>query len=499
MSPNETNNFSTSEIDASCRVPLLALFGGAAVWLVVGLALSLAAIMTFHKPDLFADFAWLTYGRVQPAANDALLYGFCIPAALGVVLWIFARLSQTQLLLPLVPVAAANIWHFGVLIGVVAILIGDSTGYAWLEFPRGSSVLLFVAFLLIAISAVATFGQRKKRELQPAHWFLLAALLWFPWIYLTANVFLASHHPVRGVSQAVIDWWFSNNLVFVWLALVGIGTALHFLPKFAGRPLQGRYMSLFVFCTLMLFGTWCGIPQGAPVPAWMPALSSVASLLLVVPLIAITAFVAKALRGAGQNETRSKGGPFGYIRFGMTAFILSSLMLMASSCPQFSRVTEFTWFGPAQMQLQILGFFTMMICGAIYELLPRIMNFELPYPKFVRLQYWLFGLGIVLWVGSLAVGGVEQGIKLNNSSIAFADTTATALIFLRLGTLGLLLLLVGSLLFAANVFVMTLRWKLALLKTVVAAVKAPLETASASASLRRDRVATGGEGGEVKS
>ena len=106
------------------------------------------------------------------------------------MLWIFARLSQTELVLPLVPVVAANIWHLGVFIGIVAILIGDSTGFTWLEFPRGSSVLLFAAFLLIAISAVATFGQRKERELYPSHWFLLAALLWFPWIYSTANLFL---------------------------------------------------------------------------------------------------------------------------------------------------------------------------------------------------------------------------------------------------------------------------------------------------------------------
>jgi hypothetical protein len=61
------------------------------------------------------------------------------------------------------------------------------------------------------------------------------------------------------------------------------------------------------------------------------------------------------------------------------------------------------------------------------------------------------------------------------------------LIFLRTGTTGLLLILLGSLLFAANVLAMTLKWKLALLKSLLAAVKAPLEAAPASASLRRDQ------------
>src|SRR5271165_5484714 len=104
MNNDDTNSFGPAGIDASCRVPLLALFGGAALWLVLGLGLGLVAAMSFHKPDLFADCACLNYGHAQAAANDLLLYGFAMPAALGVMLWIFARLSQAPLALPIVPV-----------------------------------------------------------------------------------------------------------------------------------------------------------------------------------------------------------------------------------------------------------------------------------------------------------------------------------------------------------------------------------------------------------
>jgi hypothetical protein len=65
-------------------------------------------------------------------------------------------------------------------------------------------------------------------------------------------------------------------------------------------------------------------------------------------------------------------------------------------------------------------------------------------------------------------------MKLGNPQTAFADSTAVALIFLRAGTTGLLFILLGSLLFAVNIFVMTIKWKLALLKSLLAAVKAPL-------------------------
>jgi cytochrome c oxidase cbb3-type subunit I len=469
MNQNEKNY---SAVDASCRVPLLALLGGAVLWLIVGLVLALVASLTFHKPEMFSNCPYLTYGRVQPAANDVILYGFAIPAALGAILWVFARLSESELLLPLVPIVAANIWHLGVLIGVVAILIGDSTGFAWLEFPRAGSVLIFTAFLLIATSAVATFGARRERALQPAHWFLLASLFWFPWIYSTANLFLVAW-PVRGVTQAVIDWWFSNNLIFVWLGLAGLGIAFYLLPKIAGRPLQDRYFALFVFWTFILFAPWCGIPQGAPVPAWLPAASTVASALMVIPLIALVVVFVKTVCCA---NVQCKGGPFCYAKFGTVVFLLSILMVIASGCPHFGRMSGMTWFTEAQTMLQIFGFFAIVVCGAVYELLPGVMDFELTFPKFVRFQHWMFMLGVAFLVLPLAIGGIEQGLKLEDPTVSFADVTQTMLMFLRVSTLGLLFLLLGSLLFAANIFGMTFKWQFGLVKCVANAIKAHLET-----------------------
>ena len=482
-------------IDASCRVPLLALFGGAALWLVIGSVLAMIASIKFHAPDFLADCPWLTYGRVQPAADNALLYGFCIPAALGVMLWIFAHLSRRPLCLAFVPVVAANLWHLGVLVGLVGILIGDSTGFTWLEFPRGGSVLLLAAFLLIAISAVATFGQRRERELFSSHWFLLAALLWFPWIYATGNLFLVAC-PVRGDVQTAIDFWFINNLLFVWLGLAGLGVSFYFLPKFAGRPLQSHYLALFAFGTLILFGTWNGIPIGAPLPAWMPALSAVAGSLTIIPVLAVAAIMWKTLCGskevasslrledsAQRADATSRGVAFCFIRFGLAAFMLSSLMLIAMACPQISRVTEFTWFGPAQTQLQLYGFFAMTMFGAIYYLLPRVVGFEWTFPKLARVQFWISMLGVLLLVLPLAIGGVVQGLKWANPGVAVVDVARATLPFLRISTTGLLFLLVGNLLFALNIFGLTFIWKLALFKKVLAVVKAPLETGSASTSL----------------
>ncbi|HTB83207.1 MAG TPA: cbb3-type cytochrome c oxidase subunit I [Candidatus Sulfotelmatobacter sp.] len=463
MNPADTNQDCSAKIDASCRVPLLVLFNGAALWLVLGLALSLFASLTFHAPEQFSCCPYMTYGHAVAAASDLLVYGFVIPAALGVMLWIFARLSQDKLELPLVVFLAGHLWHLGVFVGTVGILTGHSTGYQWLEYPRAADALLGVAFVLIAISAFATFGLRKERELYPSHWFLLAALLVFPWIYSSANVFIVTNHPVRGVGQAVINWWFANNLIFVWLALAGLGIAFYFLPKIANRPLHSRFWALFAFWTLLLFGTWLGIPAGAPVPAWLPAASQFASLLMIVPIVATAVILKNILWGA---NVKCFGGTYCYIRFGSVMFVVSALMLVAAGCPDFSRTVEFTWFGTAQAQLQILGFATMILAGAIYEIIPRTMGTALPFEKFKTLQFFASVLGVLLLVISLAVAGIAQG-KSNFASGA-------GKIALMVSTTGWLFLLLGSLSLLLNILVMTMKWKLGLAKSAWAAITAPL-------------------------
>ncbi len=163
------------------------------------------------------------------------------------------------------------------------------------------------------------------------------------------------------------------------------------------------------------------------------------------------------------------------IKFGFVSFVLSGLMLFAAACPHFGHLTQFTWFGAAQTQLQLYGFFVITMFGAIYYILPRMMGFDLPFPKLVRVQHWCAMLGVVLFVASLAVGGVEQGLKLNDPNVAFSDVTKSVLMFLRTSTLGLLFLLLANLLFALNLFVMIAKWKLALFKSGFAFVTSPLK------------------------
>src|SRR5437899_4113101 len=212
------------DIDRSCRTPLLVLFLSAGIWLVFSSVFALIASIKFHSPNFLADAAWLTYGRVRPAANNALLYGFCVQAGLGITLWMIARLGRTVFAQPGLAFLGAFFWNLGVTIGIGGIFMGESTGFETLEMPKYATLLMFLGYLPLGTSAVVTFHHRAQRQLFPSLWFLFTALFWFPWIFSTANVLVAMS-PVRGMARAVVAWWFANNLTEVWMVLVGLAAA----------------------------------------------------------------------------------------------------------------------------------------------------------------------------------------------------------------------------------------------------------------------------------
>jgi cytochrome c oxidase cbb3-type subunit 1 len=115
-----------------------------------------------------------------------------------------------------------------------------------------------------------------------------------------------------------------------------------------------------------------------------------------------------------------------------------------------SQVTQFTWFTVAKGLLNSYGFFAMVIFGAIYYVVPRLIGQEFPFPKLVRTHFWTAAVGVLLFVVPLAIGGIAQGLKLQHADVAFTDIAKGTLPFLRASTIGDLLMALGHLMFFVN-------------------------------------------------
>ncbi len=434
------------EIDASCRVPVMLLFICAVLWLLTASGFGIIASLKFHSPGFLAGCPWLTYGRVHPAQLNALIYGFAVQAGLGAVLWMICRLGRTRLVFAPGIVFGTIVWNVGVKLGIIGILCGENTGHDWLEMPRYASLVLFSGYLLIGLGVMRNFRRRGPQPLYISQWFILAAVFWFPWIYSTANLLLVAK-PVRGALQAALDSWYINNLTVIWFGFVGLAAIFYFIPKIAKRPLHSHYLAIFVFWTMALFGSWGGIAPGSPLPSWMAAMSTVAAVLMILPLVATVINIRRTAAGDCAMLWAGVSGKF--IVFGLVAFILTTLLTALTSLEGVSLVTNFTWAVPAQLQLTLLGFFAMTMFGAVYYIVPRLMGVEM-CPRLAGAHFWLAVLGLLLSIVPLALGGVVQGQAMNLHEAGFLDVMLGTLPYLRASTTGDLLLAVGNLLLLLN-------------------------------------------------
>ena len=450
---------SRTGLEASGAMPLLGLFAGAAVWLLLALLLALLCALKLHDPALLASGPMLTYGRVRAAADAALLYGFGVPAALGAGLWLLCRLGRTRLAGPAVVLVAALAWNAAVTAGVWAILRGGGSGYEAFEMPGSVAPLLLFSYMLIGICGIVTFNRREPGPLYPSQWFVFGSLFWFAWIFSTAALLLLDSPP-RGVLQAAVDWWYEHNLDTVFFGFAGLAPIFYFLPKLTGRPLHSHYLAAFAFWMLALAGSWGGIATGAPLPAWLVSVSLVGTVLTIIPVAAVAVNLYSTLKSAGPAAEANA-----CLRFtcaGLIFWVVAGAQQVVGALPPVAALTDFTPFTTAQRDLFRYGFLAMTMFGAIYYIAPRLAAAQSVAPDGLWkgwLTKWHFGLmlaGVVIGYFSLLVAGVWQGVELQNPANSFVSVMRGSMPGLRVSLLEPLLLTLGVMAFLLN-FALLLR------------------------------------------
>ena len=442
-------------IDASTRLPVLVFYTSAIAWLLLATLFGVLTSFKMHAPGLLADLSFLTLGRVRPAHFNAIIYGWGSMAGMGTSIWLMARLCRTTLRHPLLLIAGAAFWNLGVLMGLGGILLGDSTGYEWLEFPGSSAIILFVAYLLIMTWALIMFRYRRRGHVYITQWYLLGAFLWFPWLYAAAQLMLFVF-PVQGVMQAAVNWWFANNLLFLWFGSIGLGTAYYMIPKVIGRPVHSYYLATIGFWTFALFSSWTGMQRlvDGPFPAWMITASIAATIFTIIPVATV-----------GLNHHMTMHGHFPLMRysptlrftvFGAIAYTAFSVVGVIISLRSMARIVQFTEATVGYTYMGLYAFFSMVIFGSMYYIVPRLVGREWRYASLIKLHFWSSAYGIGLMVLLLLVGGFAQGLSLNDPALPFSEITETIMPYLRGRTLSWMLLTISHLIFAFHFGLMLL-------------------------------------------
>jgi len=435
-------------IDASARLPVLAFFFSSIFWLLIGSLLGLVSTWKMTCPALLDGQAWLTFGRVRPAHLNTIAYGWASLAGIGTGIWLMARLCRVRLQQPGLLFIAAVFWNLGLLAGSLGILGGESRSIAWLELPGYSSILIFAAFALIGIWVVVMFFGRKPGAVYVSQWYLLAAFLWFPWMYATANTLLV-WQPVPGPAQPAINWWFAESLTSQWFVPLGLASAYYMIPKILGRPLYSNSLGLLGFWSLAVVSGWTGMQHliGGPIPSWMGAVSSAAGLLTCVPVAAVAVNLHQTMRGHFDLLLRSSALRFTV--FGAIAYTVTAMQGVLLAWPAFNSITHFTDFTVGHAHLGLYGFFSMVMFGAMYFIVPRLTGGEWPSAAMIRWHFRLSVAGIALLFGALSLGGLLQGLALDDPDASFKTSVEFATPFRWICGASGFLLLAANITFAA--------------------------------------------------
>ncbi len=426
----------------------------AVVWLVVASLAGLTSSIKLHEPDWLTQQAWMTFGRLRTIHLNAVAYGWAPMTALGTAIWMLPRLLKTELLGGRFAVLGAMIWNAGLIAGLGCIAVGLNDGLEWLEIPWQVDILIVVGGSLVGLPLVFTLQNRRVDHLYVSIWYMGAALFWFPILFLIGNV--PGLHI--GVEQATMNWWFGHNVLGLFYTPMALASVYYFLPKIIGRPVQSYNLSLLGFWTLAFFYGQVGGHHliGGPVPGWLVTLSIVQSMMMLVPVISFS--VNQHLTMRGKFATLIYSPTLRFIVLGGMMYTLSSIQGSFEALRAVNTVTHFTHFTVAHAHLGLYGFFTMVMFGAIYFVMPRVMSWEWPYPKLIAAHFWLVVLGFSIYFIGLTTGGWLQGMAMLDASKPFMDSVSVTIPYLKSRSVGGAIMTLGHLVFAYHFVAMALRY-----------------------------------------
>lgn len=452
--PDEHDMDERVAADRSSAFPVFMFIGFACMWLLFGGIAGLTASLKLHWPDWLVSEAWMTFGRIRTVHLTAVLYGWITNAELGIIIWLMPRLLRTPLMGSMWIMMGGALVNIAIASGIGAIGVGWTDGLEYLEMPWQIGIFFAAGMVCIIGPVMYTLVNRKVESLYVTTWYHTAGLLWITLLFIVGK--MPGVH--FGVQQAAMNWWYGHNVLGLWFTPVAVGAIYYFLPKIIARPIRSYNLSILGFWTLAFFYAQVGGHHlvGGPVPGWLITLSIVQSMMMIIPVLAFS--INMALTMKGRTRLARYSPTLRFVMFGGFMYLLSSLQGSFEALRSVQQVAHFTHFTVAHAHLGAYGFVTMVLFGAIYFMLPRVLHWEWPYPRLISLQFWLAAVGIGIYFVGLSIGGWLQGVAMLDGTRPFMESVQVTLPYLQSRSVGGALMLASHLVFVGHFLAMVLRF-----------------------------------------
>jgi cytochrome c oxidase cbb3-type subunit 1 len=270
---------------------------------------------------------------------------------------------------------------------------------------------------------------------------------------------LTRSYPVfGGLTDALVQWWYGHNAVGFFLTAGFLGMMYYFVPKQAGRPVYSYRLSIVHFWALIFTYMWAG-PHHlhyTALPDWTQSLGMLFSLILLAPSWGGMINGMMTLSGAWHKLRDDPILKFLIVSlsfYGMATF--EGPMMSIKTVNALSHYTDWT---VGHVHAGALGWVAFISIGAMYYLIPRLFGrTQMWSTRLITVHFWVATLGVVLYIASMWIAGVMQGLMWRATNpdgtltYAFAETVKATYPFYAIRLLGGVLFLAGMLLMAWNV------------------------------------------------
>jgi len=385
------------------------------IWGIVGMLVGVIVAAQLVWPELNLG-EWLHFGRLRPLHTNAVIFAFGGSALFATSYYAVQRTCHTPLFAP--GLAAFTFWGWQTIIVLAAITLplGFTTGkeYAELEWPI--DILIAVVWVSYAIVFFGTIAKRKTPHIYVANWFFGGFILTVALLHIvnSAEVPVSlwkSYSVYPGVQDAMVQWWYGHNAVGFFLTAGFLGMMYYFVPKQAERPVYSYRLSVVHFWALIFTYMWAG-PHHlhyTALPDWTQSLGMVFSLILLAPSWGGMINGIMTLSGAWhklRDDPILKFLVTSLAFYGMSTF--EGPMMSIKTVNALSHYTDWT---VGHVHSGALGWVAFISIGSIYYLLPRLFGEKQMYSvKLITTHFWIATIGVVLYIASMWIAGVMQGL-----------------------------------------------------------------------------------------
>ncbi|HDZ57614.1 MAG TPA: cytochrome-c oxidase, cbb3-type subunit I [Pseudomonas xinjiangensis] len=429
------------------------------VWGIFGMALGVFIAAQLVWPQLSFDLPWLTFGRLRPLHTNSVIFAFGGCALFATSYYVVQRTSQARIVSD--RLAAFTFWGWQAVIvsAIITLPLGltSTKEYAELEWPI--DILIAVVWISYALVFFGTIMKRKMKHIYVGNWFFGGFIVTVAVLHIVNSMAMPvslfkSYSIYAGATDAMVQWWYGHNAVGFFLTAGFLGMMYYFVPKQAGRPIYSYRLSIVHFWALISIYIWAG-PHHlhyTALPDWAQSLGMVMSLILLAPSWGGMINGMMTLSGAWHKLRTDPILRFLVVSlafYGMSTF--EGPMMAIKTVNALSHYTDWTI---GHVHAGALGWVAMISIGSLYHMIPKLFGRERMHSiGMINVHFWLATVGTVLYIVSMWVNGITQGLMWRAVNVD-GTLTYSFVEALEASHPGYVVRLIGGAFFLLGMFVM---------------------------------------------